>query len=233
MSDNAGTTAATEQTNTAAEVTQNETTTGTQAAPSAAPAPAAQNAAPPQEPQQSETQQTDANSSDMTGLFDESEEQKDSQTNEEVIPENYTFSSGTDQPVPDEDVKAYSAIAKELGLTQEKAQRLYEMGSSQLRGNLENYSRAWAEQTARDPELGGDNLKQTKANISRFLNEYATPEFRQLMKVTRLANNPEVLRVLSRAGARLSQDNVYINGNNHVSAKRDPYAYMTNSPELS
>lgn len=228
MSDNA---AESTPNTTATEATQNEPTT-TQAAPQPAPAPDAQAAAPQQEPQQSEAQQADASAS-VTGLFDEESKEQEQQQTTEEIPENYTFSSSDGQPVPEEDVQAYTNVAKELRLSQDQAQRLFELSNTYQKTNLDRYSRAWAEQSKQDQEIGGPNLEQTRANVGRFLKEYATPEFKQLMKITHLENNPEILRVLSRAGARLSQDNTYINGNNHVSQKRDPYAYMTNSPELS
>lgn len=196
-----------------------------------APAPAAQQsqqqaAAPAEQQKEGET---------FDGFFDKEPEQKNEAVEkaEQLVPDKYEFFSGEGELPPSEhEVARYSSIAKELGLTQEKAQKFFDISRRELSSSLDMYAHQWAAATANDSEIGGGRLEQTKANVSRFLKEFATDEFRELMKTTRLGNNPEMLRVLSRAGARLSQDNTFINGNSQVSQKRDPYAYMTNSPEL-
>lgn len=103
----------------------------------------------------------------------------------------------------------FSKIAAESGLTQEVAQKIVDLYSSELKAMTEAPMRAWTElqntwrdQVKNDPEIGGANLDKnlatTKAGLKNLLGEGADKFFAAL-NVTGAGNNPEIIRGLFKA----------------------------------
>lgn len=124
-----------------------------------------------------------------------------------TMPEGVTF----DAEVGD-DLKAF---AKQAGLSQEQAQAVADMGVKLMtRAQQQNETlmgevrSAWADDTRKDPDIGGDKLTATIAAGNKALAKYGTPALRELLTESGLGNHPEFVRVFAKIGATLSEDTV-------------------------
>ncbi len=104
-------------------------------------------------------------------------------------------------------------LAKELGLSQENAQRVADLGAqvlqrtSQAQADLVAKARNdWAEQARADKEVGGDKQADSQAASKRALDKFGTPALVQMLDESGLGNHPEVLRLLARVGGAVSED---------------------------
>jgi len=103
------------------------------------------------------------------------------------------------------------AVAKDMGLSQEAAQKFIDREAAGKRAQsnaVYEAGKAWAEQSAQDKEFGGDGYKENLSFVAKALDTFGTPELGQLLKNTGLINHPEVLRVFFRAGKAISEDKV-------------------------
>lgn len=121
----------------------------------------------------------------------------------------------------------FEAIARELNLPQESAQKLLDlapelskMQTAQLIQTANEVSNKWAEETRNDTELGGSGdetaYNTTMALVAKTRDAFATPELLSLLQRfdakknpngTGLGNHPEVIRLFARIGKSISEDN--------------------------
>ena len=125
-------------------------------------------------------------------------------------PEKYEFASPDGVQLDVKDVRAFSEVAKELGLSQEAAQKVIDkMGPAIAARQTEALAQAqaqWVEGAKADKEFGGDKLPENLAVAKKALDQFGTPELRELLNTSGLGNHPEVIRVLYRAGKAISED---------------------------
>ena len=151
----------------------------------------------------------------------------------------------TDFEVPDgvemfgEDVMSeFTAVAGDLGLSQEQAQRLIDkLGPAQLsaqKAMVENTVKGWVDASRADEEVGGANYKASVSSAVRAVDKFATPEFRPLLTGdgTKLASHPEMLRFLARVGDAISPDRSLVNGSPRTADKVD-MANPLSTPEAT
>jgi hypothetical protein len=107
----------------------------------------------------------------------------------------------------------FTGIAKELGLSQENAQKVYDLGAemavkqrSAIIEQIETQAREWEASVASDKEYGGPKLQENMATAKKALDAFATPELKTLLSESRLIHHPEVVRLLHRVGKAISQD---------------------------
>jgi hypothetical protein len=146
----------------------------------------------------------------------EAQAKKDAET--KGAPEEYTDfklpdTFKVDAPVMGE----FKTLAKELGLTQEAAQKLVDMQAKLQTGNataftetlqahVEKTASEWATAAKADPEYGGAKFDENVAVAKQALDTFGTPELKALLKESRLGNHPEVIRFMFKAGKSISQD---------------------------
>ena len=170
------------------------------------------------------TQQNDANQKDDLGEFaDMYNTDKEQQQNN--VPESYTFSDadGNDLQLDPEDAKAFSDVFKDAGLTQEQANKLFNVYMSDIKQLTEQIEserntqtleqkKSWMNEVKNDSEIGGQNFETTKANIKAVMNAYGSKELSSYLNESGLAYNPHFVRFISRIGASLGNDSNFING---------------------
>lgn len=156
---------------------------------------------------------------------------KQAQT-ENQVPEKYEFVDEQGQELPSEIYNDYSNLAREMGMSQDNAQRFYQTTQNFLQSRMLQNNNEWVKATRNDVELGGNNLAKTRENFKTALDRFATPEFKQFLQNAGIVNHPELIRFISRVGASMTSDNNFINGKNPQTVKHDPYGYMDKSPEL-
>ncbi|SEB24786.1 hypothetical protein [Paraburkholderia sartisoli] len=109
--------------------------------------------------------------------------------------------------------------AKELGLTQEQAQRVADLGAKQAQGfaaqlvaQQKTLTDEWAQQTTTDKEIGGDKLPDNLGVAKKALDSFGTPALKTLLNQSGLGNHPEVVRFMVKAGKAISEDGQLVTG---------------------
>lgn len=149
--------------------------------------------------------------------------------------DKYVFERDGVQASP-EDAQMFKDVARELDLSQEKAQKLYNISLEKVTAinqqKLLNAQKQWEQAVVNDKEIGGQNFPQTSRNVKLALKTFGNETFSKLMTVTGLGSHPAVVKMLNKVGAAIGNDQVFINGNARLKNQRDPYPFYDNSPEL-
>jgi hypothetical protein len=141
----------------------------------------------------------------------------DTKSEPEGAPEAYELE--TPKGVDDIDkgvLSAFEAVAKELNLTNDGAQQILDgvlpVMQDQATEAQAEMRKEWRDQIHADEEIGGDAFKTAAAAGKRFVSEFGTDEFKELLDVTGLGDHPEMLRVFARAGRSISPDSILTGG---------------------
>lgn len=166
------------------------------------PAPAA--TAPAAEPTEQATESTG-------GLLDQAVAPDQADPQPEGAPESYgAFTDAEGREYSSEELGDFTAAAKELGLSQEKAQKMFGVLLPQAQkyqmARLDGYSKQWEAAARTDPEFGGEHLQQNLAVAKQAYNAFASDGLKEILKGSRLSNNPEVIRLFYRIGTKMQQD---------------------------
>ncbi len=167
----------------------------------------------PTEPaQESTAQATDATepTADMPSLLGEGDQNDGDQEPAQAAPEAYEPFDVEGQQFTEAQLEGFAATAKELGLSQENAQKMLAAmvptARQYLVDDLKAKSQEWASLSEKDPEIGGANFKANVGVANQALKQFATPEFTALLRGSGLGAHPEVVRVFYRIGKAMQQD---------------------------
>jgi Predicted membrane protein len=196
--------------------------TDSQAAPadatSTAASPAAASPSPAATPEASATPaaSTEANPADPAAAKTDDAAAKPAEPAKEVV---YEFKLPEGVDLKGEALEELKTTAKELGLTQEQAQRVADLGAKQAQGfaaqlveQQKTMTAEWAEQTTTDKEIGGDKLSENLGVAKKALDSFGTPALKTLLNQSGLGNHPEVVRFMVKAGKAISEDGKLITG---------------------
>lgn len=111
----------------------------------------------------------------------------------------------------------FSALAKELNLPQDAAQKVVDFGvkvqqdtlaqvQTHMAEQAEKQAEEWGNQSKADKEFGGDKFDENLAVAKKALDQFGTPELKTLLVQSKMGNHPEVLRTFVRIGQAISQD---------------------------
>lgn len=138
---------------------------------------------------------------------------------EPAVPEKYEFKTADGQAIEGEFVGKFEAIAKDLKLPQEAAQRVAQLGAemhqsfaAQQAQSLLDAVQKWESEAAADQEIGGTKLQENLAISKKALAELGTPALADLLEKSKLGSHPEVIRFLVRSGKAISQDSRLVTG---------------------
>lgn len=157
-------------------------------------------------------QATDATepTADMPSLLGEGDQNDGDQKPAQAAPEAYEPFDVEGQRFTEAQLEGFAATAKELGLSQENAQKMLAAmvptARQYLVDDLKAKSREWASLSEKDPEIGGANFKANVGVANSALKQFATPEFTALLRGSGLGAHPEVVRVFYRIGQAMQQD---------------------------
>lgn len=125
-------------------------------------------------------------------------------------PEAYDFKPLEGQQFDPEFIKVYSDVAKELDLPQDKAQALIDKISPVLEqrqmAKIEEVRTGWMEASKIDKEFGGDKLEANLGIAKAALDQFGTPELKELLNASGIGNHPEVIRYFYKVGKATSAD---------------------------
>lgn len=104
-------------------------------------------------------------------------------------------------------------IFKELGLTQEQAQKLVDFQAKQVQASSKSQVDAfnqlkndWQEQAKNDKELGGDKFEENVGIARSAIAKFGTPELKQLLEDHGVGNHPEIIRFMVKVGKLTAED---------------------------
>ena len=112
-----------------------------------------------------------------------------------------------------EQVKAASALFREMNLTQEQAQKLVDFHAKHWIGaqaafddELNRRVAEWGEQTKADPEFGGIRLTESLTGVRRAISKLGGDELEKALNETGAINHPGIFRAFARMGRLFSED---------------------------
>jgi len=129
--------------------------------------------------------------------------------NEPVVPEAYEFTMPEGVELDGKAAEEFSAIAKELKLSQADAQRIADVATKMQQKQAETHVatvKGWADQCKTDKEFGGDNLEQNMSVARKAIDTFGSPELKALLNSSGIGNHPEVVRFAFKAGKAISED---------------------------
>lgn len=151
---------------------------------------------------------------------------QENQTQNQGAPESYSFKPPEGTELDPVAIGAFSETAKELGLSQEAAQKVVDkmlpiLAKQQLEANAALDAKYRAAFRA-DKELGGseENQGKTLALAKKVIDQFGTPELRAALAANPLGSNPELIRAFYKIGQKISADTV-VTGNAPVKSFQD------------
>ena len=125
-------------------------------------------------------------------------------------PETYEFTAAEGREFDPAVIAEFSAVAKELNLPQEAAQKVLDkMGpaiAARQEAAIADARAKWVADTKADAEIGGPELAQKIALANTTFEKFGTPELRALLDESGLGDHPEMLRWAHRVGKAISED---------------------------
>lgn len=169
---------------------------------------------------------------------DEQEQAKEPEQQQQTAPEHYVLKNANGEDVDPQELEMMSRMFKDVNLSQEQAQKLYsayekEQGSfiEQSQKEFNKMRDDWFNQTISDPQLGGQNIGQTKLCIKRVMQQCGNKELSEFLNKTGLGFNPAMVRFMTKVGELLGNDNHFVQGQAPVVINPLKARYK-NSPEL-
>jgi len=160
-------------------------------------------AAPTAESQAAETTTTDAPATTDAAKPEQSDKSAGA-------PEQYDFKAPEGKHFDAEVLQHFSEVAKELNLTNEGAQKMLDKLAPALEAKqtaaMSEAVKQWEADTRADKEFGGEKFNENLGVANQALQQFGTPELKNLLNQSGLGNHPEVVRFFYRAGKAISQD---------------------------
>lgn len=164
-------------------------------------------------PETTETTTETSQDGDGEGAAKKAEGDKpdgDAEPDKPKPPDKYELKLG-EEPIESE---SYATVARELGLSQEAAQKvldslapsLEERVLSKQTTTLQAKVRAWSEEARNHAEFGGDQFNANMALVKRGLSIPGGEKLAQLLKATGFGNKVEVLQYVAAVGSIVSPD---------------------------
>lgn len=168
----------------------------------------------------------------------EQEQAKETEQQQQTAPEHYVLKNANGEDVEPQELEMMSRMFKDVNLSQEQAQKLYSAYEKEQDSFIEQSQKAfnqmrddWFNQTISDPQLGGQNIGQTKLCIKRVMQQCGNKELSEFLNKTGLGFNPAMVRFMTKVGELLGNDNHFVQGQAPVVINPLKARYK-NSPEL-
>ena len=151
-----------------------------------------------------------------------SQKSSDNENLEDEVPENYDFKN---VQLPDgmeldkELTKEFSDAAKEMGLSQAKADKFMGMGvkltskiqekfETALKEAQQNQIKSYKTMLNTDKEIGGANLKTTLQEANEAYQTFVSDEAAQVLAQTGLNNHPAIVKMFRDIGRQIKDDSI-------------------------
>lgn len=128
---------------------------------------------------------------------------------EPKVPEAYDFKMPEGVELDKAAADEFGTIAKEMGLTQEQAQKVADVGAKMAQRQAEQHAQlveSWVTQVKTDKEIGGDKLDENLGVARKAMDAFGSPELKDLLNSSGLGNHPAVIKAFFKAGKAISED---------------------------
>ncbi|UPY96257.1 peptidase [Pectobacterium sp. 21LCBS03] len=133
---------------------------------------------------------------------------------EQGAPEKYEFTAAEGQTLDADALAVFEPLAKELGLSQENAQKVVDAYASKIlpqiqQQQLANWQKTvegWAETVKADKEIGGDKLTANIGKAQQAMMQFGGDELKQALEETGLGNHPALVKAFVKIGHAMSED---------------------------
>ncbi len=127
-----------------------------------------------------------------------------------VAPEKYELKLSDNSLLEKTALDRIEAYARSQGLSQEAAQSAVEAEENHVSSFIETRKEQWKQQSLKDPEIGGQMIKENIAIAHRAMEQYATPALKAELEKTGYGNHPEIIRMFVRVGKASQEDKAII-----------------------
>lgn len=134
-----------------------------------------------------------------------------------IVPEKYELKMPDGSPLDPEAITRVETYAKANKLSNEEAQQLLEVEHTAVKSfadkqnaNMETLKNTWAEESKNDKEFGGQAFAQNVELSRRVVDKFGSVQFKAALNDTGLGNHPELIRMLSRIGKAIGEDELVV-----------------------
>lgn len=143
------------------------------------------------------------------------------------VPETYELATPEGfEKLDEEAVNAATPVFKELGLSNEQAnklipvvgayaKRIVEQRDQQLLGTILEQRKDWLEAAKKDPEIGGSNWDASLGAGAKALDQLGFPKgspLRVALNESGFGNHPELIRFMAKVGKAIGEDSDFVRG---------------------
>lgn len=131
------------------------------------------------------------------------------------VPEKYEWNKpeGFEGELDQAAIEQFEPIAKELGLTQEQADKLVGIHAESLQKfqqqAAEQHSQqmeAWTNELKQDPEFGGANFDANLKSAQKAVKQFGSEGLIKALDETGMGNHPDLVRTFAMIGKAISED---------------------------
>jgi hypothetical protein len=151
-----------------------------------------------------------------------------------ATPEKYELTAPEGFTLDQEAVDTATPVFKELGLTNEQAQKLMPVAADfakrigdrltgDLLGKVSEERKAWLETSRSDQEIGGANWDQSLTVAAKAMDQLGFVKgspLRNILDESGLGNHPEMIRAFVRVGKAIGEDANFVRPEHNASVKR-------------
>ncbi|WP_060545729.1 hypothetical protein [Pseudomonas sp. NBRC 111136] len=155
------------------------------------------------------------------------------QAQKPVVPEAYAFKDLPEgYAMSDQQLAEVSPLFKELGLTQEQADKLVAFDAKRAlaaeQAGLEQRQglvTGWEKSLREDAAFGGANFDANVGVAQKALAQFGTPELSTMLKESGLGSHPEVVRLFHRIGPQLAEGQLHSGSGNNTRKSNEEVFY--------
>lgn len=130
------------------------------------------------------------------------------------VPEKYDLKLAKDSLLKEDALSALSELSKDMGLSNDQAQKLVEAHEAVLVTYQNALKEAhdkevdeWGSQIKNDKVVGGDKFEQNATIANKAIEKFGSNEFKDLLQKTGYGNHPELFRFVLAVGRAMGNDN--------------------------
>lgn len=134
-----------------------------------------------------------------------------------VAPEKYDLKPKEGSTISAEHLEKISAYSKAKGFSNEDAQALLDRDQENFssittaqKAQVEKVKESWLPAAQADEEIGGDKFSKSSEMAKRVVDRVGSDSFKEFLSETGFGNHPEVIRVFSRLGNMMSEDQLVV-----------------------
>lgn len=136
---------------------------------------------------------------------------------ESQVPEKYEWAApeGFEGELDQAAIEQFEPMAKELGLSQEQANKLVAMHAESIqRANTDAHEqwsqqqKTWREDLQNDPDFGGKAFNENVQSAMKAVDKFGSPGLKEALEQTGMGNHPELVRTFAAIGKAISEDKI-------------------------